>query len=148
MVRNVVFVDLDHRPPRPLFVIEFGFSADSDDTGIIRGDCDETVERIWRDGLKLVRTSLKQDEETHDIGIHHENILVKRRINANEFSHLMVDLKLQRVHRSIEVNAVEIMQEQDLRIALATITRALTFVRLSDFDGDHITMESWYVFLL
>jgi hypothetical protein len=79
MVRNVVFVDLDHRPPRPLFVIEFSLSANSNDAGIIRGDCNEAVERIWGDGLKLVKTRPKQDEETHLIGIHHENILVKIR---------------------------------------------------------------------
>jgi hypothetical protein len=54
----------------------------------------------------------------------------------------MIDFKVQRVHGSIEVDPVEIMQEQYLRITLATITRALTSARISDFDGDHIARES------
>jgi hypothetical protein len=52
MVREVVFVDLDHSPPRPLFVLEFGFTADSDDTGIIRSRGNEPVEGIGSDGLQ------------------------------------------------------------------------------------------------
>jgi hypothetical protein len=40
MMRDVVFVDLDHGPPRAFFVFEFGFAANTDDTRVVctRGD--------------------------------------------------------------------------------------------------------------
>jgi hypothetical protein len=142
MVGDIIFVDLDHRPPRPLFVVKFRLSANGDDTGVIRGNCDEAIQRVWRDGLGKVSTSLGAWDQAHSIRVHHKDVLVKGRVNANDVSHLVIDFELQRVHGSIEVDPVEIMQEQYLRITLATIARALTFARLSDLDDDHIARES------
>jgi ribosomal protein L28 len=58
MVRDIIFVDLDHRPPRPLVVVKFRLSTNGNDTGVIRGDRDEAIQRVWRDGLGKVSTSL------------------------------------------------------------------------------------------
>ena len=44
MVRDVVFVDLNHRPPRAFFVVQFRFSADTDDAGIVRRTGYKTVD--------------------------------------------------------------------------------------------------------
>ena len=46
------------------------------------------------------------------IGIHHEQILVERRVDTNDVLDLVVDLELQGVHGSVEVDLAE---DQQLR---------------------------------
>ena len=36
MMRDVVLVDLDHGPPRAFFIGELGFTANANDSGVIR----------------------------------------------------------------------------------------------------------------
>jgi hypothetical protein len=36
MVRNVVFIDLNHRPPRTFLVRQLGFATNADNSGIVR----------------------------------------------------------------------------------------------------------------
>ena len=44
------------------------------------------------------------------IGIDREQVLVERRIDTNDILDLVVDLELQGVHRSVEVNLEEVQQ--------------------------------------
>ena len=48
---DVVFVNLDHSPPRALFVIQFGFTTDSDDSSIVCRACYKSIEGVRRDAL-------------------------------------------------------------------------------------------------
>jgi hypothetical protein len=49
-MRDKVLVDLDHRPPRDLLVLEARLSADTDDLRVVRRGGNETVERICLHG--------------------------------------------------------------------------------------------------
>lgn len=40
----------------------------------------------------------------NSVGIHHEQILVERRVNADDILYLVVDLELQRIHGRVEVD--------------------------------------------
>lgn len=46
VMRDVVFVDLNHRPPGAFFVRELGFATNSNDAGIIRTRSHQSIERI------------------------------------------------------------------------------------------------------
>ena len=72
------------------------------------------------------------------ISINRKDIFVKRRIDPNYVSHLMIDLELQRRHRSIKVDSVQVVKEENLTVAFATIARLRTFSWLADLDDDHI----------
>ena len=50
----------------------------------------------------------------------------------------MVNFELEGIHRGVEVDSVEVMEKQDLRVTLATVARALAFTRSTDFDNHHI----------
>lgn len=40
----------------------------------------------------------------NSVGIHHEQIFVERRVNADDILYLVVDLELQRIHGRVEVD--------------------------------------------
>jgi hypothetical protein len=50
----------------------------------------------------------------------------------------VVDLELERVHRSIKVDSVEVVQEQNLGISLSSVPGFASFGRFTDFDNDHV----------
>jgi hypothetical protein len=68
-----------------------------------------------------------------------ENILVKRRVDPNDIPHLVIDLQLEGRHGRIKVHAVEVLQEQDLRITLASVARLGRFGGLADLDDDEVS---------
>lgn len=49
MVRDEVFVDLDHSPPRFLLVGKFCFTTNTDDPRVIRSARDQAIERVGSD---------------------------------------------------------------------------------------------------
>ena len=51
MVRDVVLVHLNHRPPRAFFVGELGFTTDTNDTRIVRRRRNQAIERLGCDRL-------------------------------------------------------------------------------------------------
>ena len=90
MMRDIVFVDLDHRQPRTFFVCQLGFATNTDNPGIVGRDCNQSVDRIRSNSLKGCQHKLVSctERETYHISIH--------RIDANNIPHLMVNLQLQR----------------------------------------------------
>ena len=78
----------------------------------------------------------------HRVGINSKDILIEGGVNTDNISHLVVDFQLQRVHRSIEVDAVQVVHQQDLTITFSTVTRLGPFSRLSNLDYDHISIGS------
>ena len=78
---------------------------------------------------------------THGVSIDLEDVLVERRIDTDNVSHLMVDLQLERVHRGVKVNSVEVVQKQDLGITFPSISRLAALGRLADLDNDHVAMR-------
>ena len=60
---------------------------------------------------------------THGIRINCEDILVEGRVDTDNVTHLMINLKFQGRHRCVEVHSVQIMQQEDLRVALPAIAR-------------------------
>ena len=125
MVGDVVFVDLNHGPPRIFFIIQFGLSTNTNNPGIIRGTRHKPIQRVRFNSR---------------IRIHHENVLIEGGVNSNDITHLMVDLKFQRRHGCIEMDTVEVMQEEELGITLAAIARSGAFSGFADFDYDHVTV--------
>jgi hypothetical protein len=79
--------------------------------------------------------------KTYRIGIHHENILVERRVNADDIPHLMVNLEFERAHRRIKVHTVQVMEQQDLGVTLPTITGLLGLSGLAGFDDNNIPIN-------
>ena len=49
VMRDVVFVHLNHSPPTSFFVFQARLSADASNFGVIGTICDQTVERIFFD---------------------------------------------------------------------------------------------------
>jgi len=45
----------------------------------------------------------------HRVGINSEDVLVEGGVNTDDISHLMVDFQFQRGHRSVEVDAVQVV---------------------------------------
>ena len=78
----------------------------------------------------------------HRISIDTKDILIEGGVNTDDISHLMIDFQLQRGHRSIKMNAVQVMHQQDLAVTFSTITRLGPFRGLSDFDYDYISIGS------
>lgn len=56
VMRDVVFVHLDHRPPRAVFVRELGFTTDANDAGIICAASHQSVQRIRRNSLYKIKS--------------------------------------------------------------------------------------------
>ena len=52
MVGDVVFVDLDHGPPRGLLVRQLGLAANTDDSRVVRAGSHEPVQGIGSNGLR------------------------------------------------------------------------------------------------
>jgi hypothetical protein len=51
---------------------------------------------------------------------------------------LVVNLKLERAHRGVKVDTVEVLHEENLRVTLSTVTRARGLGGLADLDNDNI----------
>ena len=47
MMRDIVFVDLNHRPPRPLLVLQACLAAYAGNLGIVGTGGDESIEGIF-----------------------------------------------------------------------------------------------------
>lgn len=77
--------------------------------------------------------------EVHRISVHHENVLVEGGVDSDDIAHLVVNFELEGIHRGVEVDSIQVMQEQDLRVTLATVARALAFTGSADFDNHHIS---------
>jgi len=54
----------------------------------------------------------------------------------------VVDFELERVHRSIKVDSVEVVQEQNLRISLSSVPGLASFGRFTDFNNDHVPNDN------
>ena len=78
----------------------------------------------------------------HRVGINGKDILIEGRVNTDDISHLMVDFQFQRGHRSIEVDAVQVVHQHDLTVTFSTVTRLGSFRGLSNLDYDHISIGS------
>ena len=114
---DVVLINLDHSPPRLLFVLETGLTADTDDLGIIGTACHETVESIGLD---------------HGIGVDHEHVLVKLRVHTDDVVDLVEHFQFKRVHLGAVVDTVEEAHKQDLRVTLTTVTRPSEIVSIDN----------------
>jgi len=76
---------------------------------------------------------------THGVSVNLEDVLVKRWVDTDDIPHLMVDFQLEWVHGGVKVNSVEIVQQQDLRITLSSVSRLASLGRLADLDDDHVS---------
>ena len=76
---------------------------------------------------------------TYSIGIHHEDVLVECRVDTDDVPHLMIDFEFQRGHGFVEVDMVEILQQEDLRVSLAAITWLVALAGLADFDHHNVS---------
>jgi hypothetical protein len=144
MVRDVVLVDLDHGPPGGLFVRELGLAADADDGGVVRAGGDETVQGVGGNSLSAAVSDGHDGKEigtTHGISVDGENVLVERGVDTDDVPHLVIDLELERVHGQIEVDAVEVVHEEDLRVTLATIAGLGALGGLADLNDDHVPVD-------
>ena len=64
VMRDEVFVDLNHSPPQYLLVREFGFATNADDRRVVvRGGGNEPVERVPGDGLRESQPSERSAQE-------------------------------------------------------------------------------------
>lgn len=79
-------------------------------------------------------------DSAYRVSIHGKDILIERRVDADDISHLVVNFQLQWGHRCIEVNAVQVMHQQDLTVSLSTIARLGPFRGLSNLDHDHVSI--------
>lgn len=50
----------------------------------------------------------------------------------------MVDLELERSHRRVKVDPVEIAKKKDLRVSLSSVSGLGPLARLADLDDDHV----------
>ncbi len=73
------------------------------------------------------------------ICVHHEDVLVEGGVNSDDVAHLVVNFELEGIHRGVEVDSVEVMEKQDLRVTLASVARPLAFTGSADFDNYHIS---------
>ena len=78
---------------------------------------------------------------THRISVHSEYVFVERGVNADYVPHLVVNLKLEGTHWRVEVNAVEVLHDEDLTITLAAVTWLAALCRLADFDNYNISAK-------
>ena len=76
----------------------------------------------------------------HRVSINGKDILIEGGVNADDISHLMVDFQLQRSHRSIKVNAVQIVHQQNLAVTLPAITRLGPFRGFPNLDYDNVSI--------
>jgi len=93
---------------------------------------------VWEPS-RLGRTHRRDEIETHRIGVDHEDVLVEGGVDPDDVAHLVVNFELEGIHWGIEVNSIEVMEEQDLRITLATVAWALALTGPADFDNHHIS---------
>ena len=75
---------------------------------------------------------------THRVGIDSEDVLVERRVDTNHIAHLVIDLQLERSHRSVEVDPIEVLHEENLTVTLSTVTRLRPLRGLADLDDDNV----------
>jgi hypothetical protein len=63
-------------------------------------------DRISEHYLKYIRRDEAVDRVRLDggVGIHHEQILIERRVHTNDVLDLVVHLELERVHRCVEMD--------------------------------------------
>ncbi|RUS26043.1 hypothetical protein BC938DRAFT_471298 [Jimgerdemannia flammicorona] len=99
VMRNVVLVHLNHGRPGIVLVNQFRFTADTNDTTVVKHARNHTVQRIRHD-LR--------------IGIHHENVFVEARVHANHVLHLVIDFQFERRHLRVEVHPVQELHADNL----------------------------------
>ena len=143
MMGDVVFVDLNHRPPGFLLVSDLGLAADTNNGGIVGRRCNQSIQSIGCHRLKRlsVKEQCRGPQTTNRISVHGEDILVESGVDSDDVSHLMVYLQLQRRHRGVEVNSVEVVHQEDLTVTFATISGSRAFSRFADFDNDHVSAD-------
>ena len=78
---------------------------------------------------------------TYSIGIHSEDVLVERGVDTNDIPHLVIDFQLQRGHRCVEVNPVEVLHDEDLTATLSSVTRLRSLRRLADLDDHNVAQR-------
>ena len=78
---------------------------------------------------------------THRVGIDSEDVLVERRVDTNHIAHLVIDLQLERSHRSVEVDSIEVLHEENLTVTLSTVARLRPLRGLADLDDDNVPAE-------
>lgn len=83
MMGDEIFVDLDHSPPRPFFVLETSLTTNAGYFGIVSASSYKPVQRVFSDA---------------GIGVDHKKIFVKLRINTNDIVDLVEHFQLERVH--------------------------------------------------
>ena len=64
---------------------------------------------VWEPG-RLVGTYRSDEIGAHRIGIHHEDVLVEGGVDSDDVAHLVVNFELEGIHRSVEVDSVEVME--------------------------------------
>ena len=84
---------------------------------------------------------VESDNTPHCISIDSEDILVEGGVDSNDVSHLVVDLQLERRHRRVEVDPVEILHDKDLTVTLSSVTRLRSLGRLADLDDDDVAKK-------
>jgi len=73
------------------------------------------------------------------ISIHREDIFIERGVYPDDISHLMIYLEFQWRHGCVKVDPVQIMQQKNLTITLATIARFGTLSGLANLHDNHIS---------
>ena len=82
-MRDEVFVNLDHSPPRTLLILKTSFTANTSNLGIVGTSSYKTVQGVLSDA---------------GIGINHEKIFIQFRVNANDIVDLVEHFQFERRH--------------------------------------------------
>lgn len=117
---------------------------------ILESSATDATRRFTESGVTVYNGTLsvshgsKQDKmqhKTYSVRIDSKDILIKGWIYPNDIPHLVVNLELQRRHRAVEVDLVEVRHEKDLTVTFSAVTRLLTFARLADFNDHHVSIQ-------
>jgi hypothetical protein len=73
------------------------------------------------------------------IGIYFENVFVECRINPDNILHLMVNLQLQRQYRSVGMDSIQIVEQENLTVVLPKIARFRPLCCVPGLDSDHVS---------
>lgn len=124
VVGNEVLEDLDHGDPRVRLVCDLRLTAETHDLRILDHSADHVRQRI---------------REDLGIGVDHECNFVEVRRNASDFPDTVEHLVLQFSHTLVEHHLLQERHEDDLRVALATVTglSERSLLGSTAFDDDH-----------
>jgi hypothetical protein len=83
---------------------------------ILESSAAEATRRLRDSGVTVCEATISQDPYMttklhYCISVDGEDVFIKGGVNADDVPHLVIDLQFQRRHRTVEMNAVEVVHE-------------------------------------